>query len=94
MEDGLRISIYNDYTNIIKVIYMETTQAHLRKWGRSLGVVIPKEVLEKEGIKVNDKVEILIKKKSNPVKETFGTLKFKNSTQEMLDMVDEELWND
>lgn len=73
---------------------MQSTEAQVRKWGRSAGVVIPREILEKEGIRVNDKVEILIRKKSNPIKETFGTLKFKKSTDEMLKETDEELWND
>ena len=73
---------------------MEATETRVRKWGRSLGVVIPMEIAKKEGIKVNDEVEVLIRKKSNAIKETFGSLKFKKSTQKMLDETDEELWND
>lgn len=73
---------------------MEATDAILRKWGRSLGVVIPKEIAKKEGIKVNDKVEILIRKKSNVIKETFGTLKFKESTDKILKEIDKDLWHD
>jgi len=73
---------------------MQSTEAQIRKWGRSAGVVIPKEILEKEGIRVNDKVEILIRKKSNPIKETFGTLKLKEPTEKILKEIDEDLWND
>ncbi len=30
----------------------------------------------------------------NPLKETFGTLKFKGSTEKLLKEIDRELWND
>lgn len=73
---------------------MESTETKVRRWGRSLGIVIPKEVAEKEKIKANDSVEVLIRKKSNALKETFGTLKFTKPTQKMLDETDEELWHE
>lgn len=73
---------------------MEGLEVKVRKWGRSLGVVIPQDVAKKEKIRENDSVEILIRKKSNAIKETFGSLRFTKSTQKMLDETDEELWND
>lgn len=73
---------------------MEGMKTKVRRWGRSLGIVIPRDVAEKEKIKANDSVEILIRKKSDALKETFGSLKFGKSTKKMLDQTDEELWND
>lgn len=81
--------IYFDYTDIT----MLEVEAKVRKWGRSFGVVIPKDKIMKEGIKENDTINLLIGKKSNVLRETFGTMKFKKSTQEMLDESDREDWD-
>lgn len=67
------------------------TMAKLRAWGNSIGIVLPKEELKKENMKVNDEVEIVIKKKVNPLREAFGKLKFTKSTEKILKEVDEEL---
>ena len=72
---------------------MIETEAQIREWGRSVGIVIPKDMVIKERIKVGDNVKILIKKKSNPIKETFGIFKFKRSTDEILNEIDREGWN-
>ena len=53
-----------------------------RKWGNSLGVTIPKEIVEKEHITLKDELIIDIKKKSN-IKDLRGLFKFKKSAQEI-----------
>ena len=73
---------------------MLEVEAKVRKWGRSFGVVIPKDKVKKEGIKENETITLLITKKTNVLKETFGTFKFKKSTQEMLDEIDRESWDE
>ena len=55
-----------------------------RKWGNSLGVTIPKEIVEKEHITLKDELIIDIKKKSN-IKDLRGLFKFKKSAQEIKD---------
>ena len=72
---------------------MMEVEAKVRKWGRSLGVVIPKEKIKAEGIKENETIKLLITKKTNVLKETFGTLKLKRTTQEILDESDREDWD-
>ena len=72
---------------------MIEVEAKVRKWGRSFGVVIPKEKIVDEGIKENETIHLLIGKKSNVLKETFGTYKFKKSTQKMMRELDKEFWN-
>ena len=47
------------------------TKTRIREWGNSFGVVIPREVVIKEGFKVNDRVIISIDKKQN-LEEFFG----------------------
>ena len=73
---------------------MLEVEAKVRKWGRSFGVVIPKDKVKKEGIKENETIRLLITKKTNVLKETFGTMKFKKSTDEMMREIDKELWGE
>ena len=73
---------------------MIEVEAKVRKWGRSLGVVLPKKKIIKEGIKENETVVLLIGKRTNALKETFGTFKFKRTTQEILDESDKEDWDE
>ena len=65
-----------------------------RKWGNSIGIILPKEAIEKEHIRENQKINILISKKTNVLNETFGMLKrkLKKSSQEMKDELREELY--
>jgi len=55
-----------------------------KRWGNSIGVVIPAEMTEKLNLKPEEKVIIDISKKSNVLKDLFGTLKIKKSTEKML----------
>ncbi|MEK6828286.1 MAG: AbrB/MazE/SpoVT family DNA-binding domain-containing protein [Nanoarchaeota archaeon] len=73
---------------------MIEVEAKVRKWGRSFGVVIPKEKIKEEGIKENETIKLLIAKRTNVLKETFGTFKLKRSTQEILDESDREDWDE
>ena len=73
---------------------MIEVETKVRKWGRSFGVVIPKEKIKEEGIKENETITLLIGRKTNVLKETFGTLKFKRTTQEILDESDREDWDE
>ena len=73
---------------------MIEVEAKVRKWGRSFGIVIPMEKIKEERIKENQTVRLLIGKNKNVLKETFGTLKFKRTTQEILDESDREDWDE
>lgn len=59
-------------------------EAIAKKWGSSIGFVIPKEVVEKEKIKPNSKVKFEILKVTD-ISDTFGKLKRKISGQEFKD---------
>ena len=73
------------------MLEMEST---LREWGRSIGVVIPREKIKEENLNEGDKVKILILKERNPVKQTFGIAKLKKTTKKMLEESDKELWDE
>lgn len=63
-----------------------------RKWGNSIGIALPKEMIEKEHIKPNETLIITLKKRRT-IKEIFGTAKFKKTAQEMKDE-DREAWGE
>lgn len=45
-----------------------------KKWGNSLGFIIPRDIIKKE--KITSETEVIIKiQKVNPIKEIFGSLK-------------------
>ena len=70
-------------------------KSKLRKWGNSLGIVVPQKVIEKENAKEGDEVIVLLsKEKDNVLKEMFGTFKFKKPVEKLMKEVDKELHND
>ncbi len=64
------------------------TEAVVRRWGNSVGVVFPKEFVKEKKLKVNEKVLINVVKEAN-LEKLFGSLKRKMSGQEFKDMVRE-----
>ena len=70
------IVILNSYTMAIEV--------KTKQWGNSLGIVIPAEITKKLNIKPDEEIIIEIEKKNNVLKELFGALKTKKSTEQIL----------
>lgn len=67
-------------------------ETKLKAWGNSIGIVLPKEEIKKEGLHVDQKVKVIITPiKTLKVKDIFGKLKLKKSAKELLTEVDEEL---
>ena len=65
---------------------MTEIQCKTRKIGGSIGIILPKEVVEKEGIKPDQEIMVEIKKQLK-VKDVFGILPtgWKTSTQKLKD---------
>lgn len=60
-----------------------------KKWGNSIGIVIPKEKIT---LKPEQKVRILIEGSGvTKVKDIFGVLKFKKPIKQLMKEVDEDL---
>ncbi len=49
----------------------------VRRWGNSLGIVIPREEASKEGIGENDEVEVVVRKAVD-IRQLFGKYKFRD----------------
>lgn len=52
-------------------------RAKLKRWGNSYGIVVPKEIAEKEGLKEGEEVEISVRRASD-IKHLFGKYHFKD----------------
>ncbi len=65
----------------------------VRKWGNSYGLIIPQAIMQSKHLKEGEEVEAIIIKKSNVLRETFGTMKFKKSTEQMMKETDEALYD-
>lgn len=52
-------------------------KSKLKKWGNSYGVVVPKEIVEKEGLREGEVVEISVRKAAE-VERLFGRYPFKD----------------
>lgn len=65
---------------------MTEAEVTAKQWGSSLGVVIPKRIVEKEHIKENEKIIIEVKK-AHTAREVYGLIPkgWKTSTQELKD---------
>ncbi len=75
---------------------MVETESIVRIWGRSLGIVIPKDAVKKARIKSGEKIRLIILKNSNVIEETFGALrgKWKKPTNQIMKEIDKELWGE
>jgi antitoxin component of MazEF toxin-antitoxin module len=59
-------------------------KAQTRRWGNSLGIVIPKKAVQELGLKPHEEVLIEVKKGGNVLKGMFGTVRWKKPISEIL----------
>ena len=69
---------------------MQVFDAIPKQWGNSVGITIPKEIIEKERITPKKRTKFLvIGTAMDEVRKSFGSLKFKKATQKIMDEIDE-----
>ena len=68
---------------------METFETKPKKWGNSLGITIPKEIVKKEKLSTKRNIKvIIIGEAMEDICKTFGTLKLKMQTQIAMEDMD------
>lgn len=60
-----------------------------RKWGNSIGITLPNEIVQKANIKTKKEIDVIIIEKKVNLKKIFGTLKLKENTQKIKDSLKE-----
>ena len=63
----------------------------LRKWGNSVGLIVPREILKEGELYPGDKIKVNFGDKENPLKELRGALRFTKSTKQLLKEIREEM---
>ena len=58
-----------------------------RKWGNSLGISLPKDVVKKANLKPNTEIRVFIHDRKVDLTKVFGTLRIKEPTQKILDEI-------
>ncbi len=76
--------IHSSYT-------MQEALVTTKKWGNSLGLVLPADVVKAEHLKPGEEVRITVERKHNVLKEMFGAVKFKRPIEKILREVDKEM---
>ena len=74
---------------------MPVIETKVKRWGNSLGIVIPSETVDRKNIRENDNIKILIMSDSKEVfKKTFGLLRGKltKQTQQIKDELRRDLY--
>ncbi|MBI4918501.1 hypothetical protein HY837_01115 [archaeon] len=69
---------------VIQWLYIVAIEVKIKKWGNSMGVILPKELVKEKKLKENQKILIQIVEKAD-LSDIFGSLKFKKSAQELKD---------
>ena len=65
-------------------------ETKVKKWGNSLGMVIPKRAIEKGQVKEEQTLHIIAIQENKAIKGTFGTVKGLKSGQAIKDMLRKE----
>jgi antitoxin component of MazEF toxin-antitoxin module len=63
-----------------------------KKWGNSIGIIIPSETVEKLNIKPEEKISVEISKEGNVLEEMFGTMKSKKTAKQIVDEARKEFF--
>jgi antitoxin component of MazEF toxin-antitoxin module len=78
---------------------MEQIKTTVRKWGNSFGIILPKDIVNKENLQEGIEINLIINQENKiTVGDIFELAKFnrlpklKKSTEELMKEVDEELW--
>ena len=67
--------------------------AKAKKWGNSIGLVIPAEIVKRERIRPGDAVELVVRRRLPRLEELGGTLKLHHKLEDLLREM-EEGWGD
>ena len=73
---------------------MTPTISTARKWGNSIGVTLPSDLVRELNISEGDDVELFVVKRAHPLKKWIGKIKFRTSTEQIMREIDRELYND
>ena len=83
MKSQAETKTFYSYTNNYTIIQIDDTmiKGKIKKWGNSLGIIIPNEAVKELKLHENQEIGIEIINMDNPLKELFGWGKDKKITR-------------
>ena len=73
---------------------MQAFETTPKQWGNSLGITIPKDVVDKEKLSPGKRVRVLVVSgQSHKLRKVFGSLKLKMPTQKAMEEIDREYYD-
>ena len=81
----LQIAKSKTFIIVIHISYTMAIEVTVKRWGNSMGVVIPAEAIDRLRIKPEEEIIIEIEKKGSVLKEMFGKAKSKKSAKKMIE---------
>mgnify|MGYP001576066158 CR=1 FL=1 len=84
---------------LYKYNYMKPVTARVKRWGNSLGVILPKNIVDQQNISEGSEIELLVNKgKVSTVGDLFEfarsmkIAKSRKSTEEIMREIDKDFW--
>ena len=75
-------------------IDMAEVENKLQRWGNSFGIVIPIDLIRRKHMREGEKIKAIIVKRSNVLRETFGSHRLSKPVSQLMKEMDHELYND
>lgn len=72
---------------------MAEITTRIRKWGNSFGILLPLESLRSRGLKEGEEIDVVILRKKNTLRETFGKVKFSKPVSQLMKEMDKEMYD-
>ena len=73
---------------------MQAFETTPKQWGNSLGITIPKDVVDKEQLSPGKRVRVLVvADRRSELRKVFGSLKLKMPTQKAMEEIDREYYD-
>ena len=72
---------------------MSEVTTRIKRWGNSHGIIIPMSVIDGKKLREGEEVDVIIMKKGNVLRKSFGTHKFSKDTKKIMEEVDKELYD-
>lgn len=72
---------------------MAEMTTRIRPWGNSFGIIVPNEIMKRDKFSKGEEIKVILIKKGNTLRETFGSHKFSKPIAKMMKEMDEELYD-
>ncbi len=70
--------------HVYPLVSLQAVLAKAKKWGNSIGLVIPSDLVKREGIRPGDTVEVVLRRRLPRLEELGGTVRLRHNLEDVL----------